>query len=160
MQHVSIRAALCRVFKNQYMAELVPNLLAIPCFCLALVPVFIVLANMSTIISWLPAHGVTNFRQIVTMLIIPILAGTGGLLSLGVVAASLGADWYLEKMRVWRKKNDPAAQTLNGLTSIVDSLKDSINRLRELSQSMKTQVRGLSSVSRNAGVRFSGKVCP
>jgi hypothetical protein len=112
----------------------------IPVFCAAITPGLIALANMPEIIAWCLDHGAVSFMRAVDVFIVVILLGTGVLLSLGIVVVFRLEEWYLEKKRAAAPRVE-AEEGLGKLTKLIDSLGDSINRIRELSRVIDAQTR-------------------
>jgi hypothetical protein len=127
--------------------SIVLHLLIVLVFFLAAVPEFFMLMNMKPICSWFVGHGISNFTSIVTLFVVLIMLATGISLSLGLVLASRGEDWYLERQYLWQAKHPGKGEGLNSLENISNALSDSINRLQILSQSMKAQIAILSRIS-------------
>jgi hypothetical protein len=123
-------------------------LVVIPISCLLLILAFVMLINMSGIISWSMTRGSPNFISTASALFLLIMLYTGILLCLGLVAISIGED-LLQKRKtlLMRKKHLPQATGINGLMDIMSSLDDSIIKLKEASQSLSVQVQKLSRLS-------------
>jgi hypothetical protein len=123
-------------------------LAVIPVSCLLLILAFIILINMSDIISWSMTRGSPHFINTASALFLLIMLYMGILLSLCLVAISVGEDLIRKrKISLMRKKHRPQATGINGLMDIMNSLDDSITKLREASQSLSVQVQKLSHLS-------------
>jgi hypothetical protein len=117
--------------------------LIIPLFGAALIPGFIVLTNMPAVVSWCLDHGAANYVSAVNVVVIVILLGTGALLILMLAVFVELEERHLEKTRSVSRRPE-SADGIGGLTKTLDSLNDSINRIKELSKTLNEQTRMIS----------------
>jgi hypothetical protein len=126
------------------------GVLIIPVFCTAVIPAFIALKNMSTVIAWFLSHGATDMSAALTEFVIFVLLGTALLLFFGIALFNLLEQWYLKKKKPPLSSKDAAGsgENLNGFDNIVDSMNASLKRLRELSKIINEQSRAISRIRR------------
>jgi hypothetical protein len=122
------------------------HLAAIPIFCLLLVLVVIILMNMSGIVARFMARESANFMYVALALFLLIIVCTGVLLSLGIGAICIGED-LLRKRKSPLLRETPSTGGLSGLTDIMNSLDDSIGKLKKASQCLSDQTRLLAQIS-------------
>jgi hypothetical protein len=139
--------------RRTFLRNFTLRLLGVLGFCFSAVPAFLLLTKMQAFFSLLQAHGMTNNMHVITAFIILIMAATGIFLSLGLALLSMGEDWYLKRQHLKEGAHLPGGEGLNALTDILDTLGDSIMRLEARSQTLQAQMKNISRLSQNAGVR-------
>jgi hypothetical protein len=113
------------------------------------------LTKMQAVFSWFLAHGISNAIHVLMAFIILIMLATGISLSLGLALISMVTDRYQE--RQYRRTRGPSnGENINALTDILNLLSGSIIQLQAGSQDLEAQIKELSHLSENAGVRVSG----